>query len=100
MKLSSEDLPREEQVVWRTLRSLPFSEKKTLWRLIQLSNKDHLCFTALQTASMLRLEEKGLIIKNSVYRGREGYSYYIMRNAPHLMKKLQAAAASRPPELP
>jgi hypothetical protein len=99
LKLSPEDLPREEQEVWKTLRSLPLSEKKTLWRLIQLSNKDHLCCTYIRTSAMLRLEEKGLIIKNSVYRGREGYSYYIMRNAPHLMKKLQAAAGS-PPDLP
>ncbi|TVP83845.1 MAG: hypothetical protein EA344_08345 [Alkalicoccus sp.] len=100
MKLSSEDLPREEQVLWKALRSLPFPEKKTLWRLIQLSNKDHLCFTNVRTSAMLRLEEKGLIIKNSVYQGREGYSYYIMRNAPHLMKKLQAEAGPPSPELP
>lgn len=99
MKLSSEDLPFAEQEIWDHLRSLPSEEKKTLWRLIQHANKDHLCLIPYITGKVLSLEHKQIITKNRSYRGKDGASYYILRSAPHLMKKLQAYA-DKPSPLP
>lgn len=99
MKLSSEDLPKAEQNIWERIRMLPAGEKKTLWRLIQHANKDHICLVPLLTENVLSLEQKQVIIRNRTYRGKGGASYYILRSAPHLMKKLQAYA-DKPSPLP
>lgn len=91
MKLSLEDLPVQEQPVYTLITKLPLEQKQTLWRLIQHANKDHICVVPYFTASIASLEQKELISRNYSYRGK-GMSYYILRNAPHLMKKLQAFA--------
>ncbi|SDN21298.1 hypothetical protein [Alkalicoccus daliensis] len=91
MKLSLHDLPVSEQAVYTALKELPLEEKKTLWRLLQYTNKDHICLIPFPTANVAALNAKNIIVENPNYRG-SGKSYYVLRNAPHLMKKLQAFA--------
>ncbi|WP_147805299.1 hypothetical protein [Alkalicoccus halolimnae] len=98
MKLTAEDLPASERKIWEKVRTLPEHEKKTLWQMIKHTNKDHLCLVQVVTTHAASLEEKGLLVKNNAYRGKKGQSYYVLRTAPHLMKKLQGYA-NRPSPL-
>ncbi|NJP38933.1 hypothetical protein [Alkalicoccus luteus] len=92
MKLTEEQLPEKERPVWRKLQQLENREKQTLWLLIQHSSKDHLCIVQHITPAVQALEQHGLIQANPAYQGKTGISFYVLRNTPHLMKKLQSAA--------
>jgi hypothetical protein len=98
LKLTAEDLPASERIIWEKIRTLPEREKKTLWQMIKHTNKDHLCLVQIVTTHAASLEKKGLLVKNKAYRGNQGQSYYVLRTAPHLMKKLQGYA-NRPSPL-
>ncbi|MBU9714941.1 hypothetical protein [Evansella tamaricis] len=88
MKLDIEKLPAEEQKVYAMMEHLHVFEKKALWNLIQRSNKDHVSMCPKINNEIRSLEQRGLIAINPYYNGPE-YSFFVLQNAPYLMRKLR-----------
>lgn len=89
MKLEADGLPEDEIRVYHVMKGLKKAEKLVLWELIQQSNKDHISLYPEVSREIRRLEARGLISLNSHYDGSE-YSFFVLRNAPYLMKKLRS----------
>ncbi|CAM3993853.1 hypothetical protein [Alkalicoccus chagannorensis] len=95
MLLRPEQLPSQERATLLQLQRLPSGDKQLLWQLLLHTNKDHVCTIKQITPGITRLEDAGLISRNTAYQNRGTYSYYVLRNAPHLMKKLHASAQKK-----
>ncbi|PYZ93421.1 hypothetical protein CR194_09600 [Salipaludibacillus keqinensis] len=89
MKLEAADLPEKERDTFLFIQHLPTQEKKTLWKLIRGSNKDHICMVNRLTPSVHALITQGLVTINKSYKQKNQISLFILRKTPHLMKKLQ-----------
>jgi hypothetical protein len=89
MKIEAGDLPVNEQETFYYLKNLPKNEKQTLWILIRKSNKDHICVIEHITPAIRSLIAKKLISVNKSFRHSSKTSLFILRQTPHLMKKLQ-----------
>jgi hypothetical protein len=90
VKIRAEDLPEKERALFLSIQTLPRHEKQTLWSLIRLSNKDHICVAPRLTPEIHQLIKKGLITINPSFQARNKISLFILRKTPFLMKKLQA----------
>ncbi|WP_416151196.1 hypothetical protein ACM26V_09585 [Salipaludibacillus sp. HK11] len=89
MKLTVDDLPEKEREIYYVIQNLPILEKRVLWKLIRLSNKDHICLVDHLTPSIHTLINKQLVSINNTYKSRTKTSLFILRRSPFLMKKLQ-----------
>lgn len=94
LKLSTEDLPEKERKVFNQIQQLPKENKRVLWMLILLSNKDHICIINKLTneKEIDALREQNLISINRAYHHSLKTSIFVLRRTPHLMKKLQQIA--------
>jgi len=89
MKLTVDDLPEKERNTYQIIQHLPLYEKRVLWKLIRLANKDHICIIDSLTPTINILIEKQLVSINSSFKARNKISLFILRRSPFLMKKLQ-----------
>ncbi|MCR6107266.1 hypothetical protein HXA34_13255 [Salipaludibacillus agaradhaerens] len=89
MKIRAEDLPEKERALFLSIQTLPRHEKQTLWSLIRLSNKDHICIVPRLTPEIQQLIQKGLVTINPSFHIQSKISLFILRKTPFLMKKLQ-----------
>lgn len=89
MKVTVDDLPEKERDIYLMIQGLPLQEKRILWKLIRLSNKDHICIIDSLTPTIHTLIEKQLVTKNKSFKHKHKTSLFILRRSPFLMKKLQ-----------
>ncbi|WP_280769194.1 hypothetical protein [Salipaludibacillus daqingensis] len=89
MKLTVDDLPIKERKTYLMIQDLPIHEKRVLWKLIRLSNKDHICVIDSLTPTVHVLIEKQLITLNKSFKQPNKISLFVLRKTPFLMKKLQ-----------
>ncbi|RKL68831.1 hypothetical protein CR203_01960 [Salipaludibacillus neizhouensis] len=94
MKLDAEDLPEKERHVFEQMKQLSPANKRVLWTLIKISNKDHICLInkEYRPKEMNVLMKEHLISINHAYLHSRKTSIFVLRRTPHLMKKLQQIA--------
>lgn len=95
MKLTTEDLPLEERQEFESIQRLSEENKRVLWMLIKLSNKDHICIVNNLTEEIRALINLHFVSINPTYKHRSKTSLFVLRKTPHLMKKLQQLANDR-----
>ena len=79
-----------ELKVFDDLKKLPYQQKQLLWKLIKNTNKDNLTIYRGQESDLSYLIEKGLIIINTVYKGRKHeQSIIVLPHVPNLLRILK-----------
>ncbi|MGF9858555.1 hypothetical protein ABEX55_16050 [Priestia endophytica] len=89
MKLDPTLLPRKDRKYYEDIKRLSISKKKMLWYLIQKMDKNHVVVLPRLNSLMKSLLDKQLVISNPLYKRARGKSFFIMPDAPYLIRKLR-----------
>lgn len=81
------ELPEKEQIIYTQLQNLSKSEKRVLWNMIKNITKDGIVVYPVENEITKLLQMKKIIYKNTIYEGK-GYSFRVLPDAPHLLRRL------------
>ncbi|OZM56938.1 hypothetical protein CIB95_09210 [Lottiidibacillus patelloidae] len=85
----SSNIPSKEMQTWVHMKQLPTLQKKLLWHLIKISNKDNIALYQGVKQDLVGLIEKKLVIDNPI-KMRMGISVFVLPYTPYLMRELKS----------
>lgn len=81
-------IPATEKETWELLKNLPKTQKLLMWKLIKETNKDGITIYRGSRNELQSLLDKGLIVQNTLYKGRGEVSLFVLPYSQYLLRIL------------